>query len=502
MNAVQTVCASSAPVQNWDQINWTGCERQVRRLQARIVKATREGRWGKVKALQRLLTHSFSGKALAVKRVTKNKGKRTSGVDHVRWSTAQAKLKAIGSLQRRGYKPLPLKRVWIPKTNGKLRALGIPTMKDRAQQANYLQALEPIAETLADGNSYGFRRGRSTADAVEQCFNVLSRANAVEWVLEGDIAGCFDHISHEWMLNHIPMDTTILQSWLKAGYLEYLNWFATEEGTPQGGIISPTLANFTLDGLEALLERRFFPTHKQGQSIYPKVHLVRYADDFIITGSSRELLESEVKPLVEIFLQERGLQLSLEKTRVTHIRDGFDFLGQNFRKHGNKLLVTPAKKNTKAFLEKVRGIIEANKSTSQQNLIEQLNPVIRGWVNYHRHCSATRAFWRVDFEIWRKLWRWGRRRHPEKNAAWVRARYFHPIGGRIWTFAVDTGERTSAGQPLFKKLVYAVDTSIRRHIKIRVEANPFDPEWQSYFADRAFYQRFGITRQQAGITLS
>jgi len=206
--------------------------------------------------------------------------------------------------------------------------------------------------------------------------------------------------------------------------------------------------------------------------------------------------------LVEAFLQERGLQLSPEKTKVTHIQDGFDFLGQHFRKHGSKLLVTPSKKNTKAFLEKVRDIIGANKSASQQNLIAQLNPVIRGWANYHRHCSAKRAFERVDFEIWRKLWRWSRRRHPDKNAGWVRARYFHAIGGRAWTFAVDTGERTPANQPSYQKLVYAAETSIRRHIKVRAEANPFDPEWQSYFTDRAFYQRFGITRQQAGITPS
>ena len=223
------------------------------------------------------------------------------------------------------------------------------------------------------------------------------------------------------------------------------------------------------------------------------------ATHLIITGSSRELLEMEVKPLVEVFLQERGLQLSPEKTKLTHIRDGFDFLGQNFRKHGSKLLVTPSKKNTKAFLEKVRAIIETNLSTGQQDLIEQLNPVIRGWANYHRYCSASRTFGRVDREIWRKLWQWSRRRHPDKNAAWVKARYFHLIGGRAWTFAVDTGGRTPAGQPFYKKLAYAADTSIRRHIKVRAEANPFDLEWASYFADRVFYQRFGITRQEAGI---
>jgi hypothetical protein len=192
MNVDSSACASSATAEHWDQVNWKQCERQVARLQARIVKASREGRWSKVKSLQRLLTCSFSGKALAVKRVTENKGKRTSGVDHVLWSTPQSKLKAIASLQRRGYRPLPLRRVHIPKSNGKLRPLSIPVMKDRAMQALYLMALEPVTETYADPNSYGFRKGRSTADAIEQCFKFLSKSDAPEWILEGDIKGCFD----------------------------------------------------------------------------------------------------------------------------------------------------------------------------------------------------------------------------------------------------------------------------------------------------------------------
>ena len=239
MNTGNSVCASSDRTTKWDQLDWPRHERQVRRLQARIVKATRDGRWGKVKALQRLLTHSFSGKALAVKRVTGNQGKRTPGVDGAIWLTSGAKDKAIGSLRRRGYQPQPLRRVYIAKANGKLRPLGIPTMKDRAMQALHLLALAPVAETTADPNSYGFRPARSTADAIGQCFFLFSQEGGAKWVMEGDIQSCFDRISHEWMLNHLPMDREVLAKWLRAGYVENRTLFPTTEGTPQGGIVTP-----------------------------------------------------------------------------------------------------------------------------------------------------------------------------------------------------------------------------------------------------------------------
>jgi RNA-directed DNA polymerase len=219
---------------------------------ARIVKATREGRSGKVKALQWMLTHSFSGKALAVRRVTENQSKKTPGVDSITWFTPEAKFQAILSLKRHGYRPQSLRRIYIPKANGKMRPLGIPTLKDRAMQALYLLALEPVAETTADGRSFGFRPERSTADAMEQYFKTLSRkVVAPQWILEGDIKGCFDNISHDWLLANIPTDRTILKKWLKAGCMEDRQLFPTEAGTPQGGIISPTLANFVWDGLEA-----------------------------------------------------------------------------------------------------------------------------------------------------------------------------------------------------------------------------------------------------------
>jgi len=500
MNVDSSMCASSGRAQDWDQMDWSKYERHVRRLQARIVKATREGRWNKVKTLQRLLTHSFSGKALAVKRVTENQGKRTSGVDGVLWSTPAAKLKAIESMQHRGYRPLPLRRVYIPKANGKQRPLGIPVMSDRAMQALHLLALAPIAETTADPDSYGFRPERSTVDAMSQCFKVLSFKRSPQWILEGDIKGCFDHISHSWMGKNIPMDKTVLHQWLKAGYVEKRILFPTEEGTPQGGIVSPTLANMTLDGLQPLLAKHF-PREKwkDGKKWSPKVNLVRYADDFIITGDSKELLENEVRPLVEQFLTERGLTLSPDKTRITHIDEGFDFLGQNLRKYDGKPLVKPSKKNVHAFLEKVRGIIGANGTVPQAMLIDRLNPVIRGWANYHQHAAATGTFDRVDHEIWRRIWRWARRRHPNKSATWVKKRYFPALDGRSWVFAAHAGERTAEGKPVWKRLARASNTKIRRHIKIRRDANPFDPTWQPYFQERAFRKKFGISRHQAGI---
>jgi len=463
------------------------------------VKATREGRWGKVKALQRLLTHSFSGKALAVKRVTENQGKRTAGVDHVLWRTAAAKLEAIRSLRSRGYRPLPLRRVYIPKANGKRRALGIPAMIDRAQQALYLQGLEPIAETLADPHSYGFRPERSTADAIEQCFKLLSKADAPEWILEGDIKSCFDQISHPWMLQHIPMDTEVLRKWLQAGYVEEGIRFPTEAGTPQGGIASPALANMTLDGLAGLLAQRFPRKQVDGVRTCPKVHLVRYADDFIITGGTKELLEKEVWPVVEQFLCDRGLQLSPEKTRITHISQGFDFLGQHLRAFEGKLVIRPSKKNTHAFLEKVRQLIKVNANADQATLIRTLNPVIRGWANYHRHVSAKATFRRVDHEIWQALWRWAKRRHHNKGSRWIRKRYFHSIDSCSWVFAVDTGERLQSGQTIWHRLVRTGRIPIQRFVKIRADANPFDPHWYDYFGDRAFFKQFGISRRQAGI---
>ena len=473
-----SVGAASHGAETWHSIDWAQAHRIVRRLQARIVKATQEGKRGKVKALQRLLTHSFSGKALAVKRVTENQGKRTPGVDGKTWNTPQEKAVAIQMLRQRGYHPKPLRRIYIPKSNGGKRPLSIPCMSCRAMQALYLLALDPVAETTADPNSYGFRKERSPADAIEQCFKALGKARSPQWILEGDIKACFDKISHDWLLTHIPMDKSILRKWLKAGFMEKQVLHPTEEGTPQGGICSPVIANLALDGLERkLLER--YPKPKTGYNA--KVNFVRFADDFIVTGISKELLEQEVKPLVEQFMRERGLTLSAEKTVITHIEDGFDFLGQNVRKYHGKLIIKPSRKNVSTFLRKVRTLIKTSKQATAGNLIVQLNLLIRGWANYHQHVVSKVTFAKVGHAIFKALWRWAKRRHPNKSKQWIKERYFKSITGKNWVFY---GLLATKEGVVENYLLYPAYVPIKRHVKIKGEANPYDPAWEVYFEKR------------------
>jgi RNA-directed DNA polymerase len=357
-------------------------------------------------------------------------------------------------------------------------------MKDRSQQALHLLALDPVVETTADKNSYGFRQQRSCADAIEQCFKTLVKPHP-QWILEGDIKSCFDRISHDWLLAHVPMDRAILQKWLKSGYMEKHILHETADGTPQGGIISPALANCALDGLERLLKEKF-PTKKPLWSLggkFPCVNLIRYADDFVITGRTKELLEGEIKPLVEQFLHERGLALSPAKTVITHVEKGFDFLGQNVRKYPNgKLLIKPSKKNSKTFLDGIRGNIKAALGMSAADLIHWLNPKIRGWSNYHRHVVSKRVFARVDNAIFIRLWQWARRRHPKKSFRWLKQKYFEQHGGNNWSFFGESCD--DEGKPHKVRLLRASRTPIQRHVKIKSAANPYDPAHETYFEKR------------------
>lgn len=340
--AVKTITgAPSARADNWKSIDWQLVERRVKRLQMRIAKAAKEKRHGKAKSLQWLLTHSYDAKLMAIKRVTGNRGGKTAGVDNIVWTTPKQKMQAVKALNRRGYRAQPLRRIYIPKKNHQQRPLDIPTLKCRAMQALYLLALEPIAELKADKNAYGFRQERCCADAIEQCFRALAKKSSAQWILEGDIKSWFNKISHDWLQSNIPMDKKMLNQWLKSGYEYKHELYVTEEGIAQGSIISPTWLNMTLSGLEEAVK-----------SVVPKrskVNITIYADDFIITGNSKEILEATVIPAVTNFLRVRGLELSKEKTRITHINDGFDFLGFNIRKYQGKLLIKPSKNNIKVL---------------------------------------------------------------------------------------------------------------------------------------------------------
>ncbi len=473
--AVMPLTGASSTSTQWDSIDWKTAEAEVHRLQTRIAKAMREGRHGRAKALQWLLTHSFHAKLIAVKRVVQNKGGETPGVDKVIWKTSQQKLKAAQSLKRKGYKTLPLRRIYIPKKDGRKRPLSIPAMKCRAMQALHLLALQPVAEILADKNSYGFRPKRSTADALEACFISLARKCSAQFILEADIRSCFDKISHKWLRDNIPMDKEILSKWLTAGYIDEGTFYQTEEGTPQGGLVSPTLLVITLSGLEETIKR---VTSKRTD----KINVVIYADDFIITGASKEVLEQKVKPAVESFLCERGLELSQEKTRITNIDEGFDFLGVNIRKFRSKLILKPSEKSVKNFLSDIRNVIKSNPTAKAESLIQLLNPKIRGWANHFRHVCAKRTFNYVDNCIFEALWRWVHRRHPKQGGPWRKRKYFRCEKLRNWIFSAKTskGKDTVAYIDLFK----ASSVPIKRHVKIRAEATPFDPAYKAYFLRR------------------
>jgi RNA-directed DNA polymerase len=465
MNAIGVIEGPQGATAHWSSIDWAKIRRHVRRLQARIVKAVRAGKWHRVRCLQRLLANSFAAKLLAVKRVSSNRGKRSAGVDGLVLETPAQKWRQAQQLNAKDYKPKPLRQTYIPKKNGKRRPLGIPVQADRPLQALELLALDPVSETLADKCSYGFRQGRCAQDAMAACFQALCQQTSAEWILEGDIRGCFDHLDHTWLVEHVPTQKGKLRAWLQAGYLERGMFQPTAKGTPQGGIISPTAANMALDGLEGRLKTHFKGRHK--------VHLVRYADDFVITGASRALLEDEVMPLVVQFLAERGLELAEEKTRIVHIDQGFDFLGFNVRKYNGKLLIKPAKSSIAAVKEKVRETLRTGRSLPQGILIRRLNPVLRGWGHYYRHVVSKEVFNDIDHATWRMTWNWAKRRHPQRSRKWVKDRYFARKEGCDWVF-------TDGSLALFRML----SIPIRRHVLIRGASNPYDPAYASYFAAR------------------
>lgn len=459
------------------KFNFNKIRKNVRKLQMRIAKAMSQNNFRKVKSLSKLLTNSFCAKLTAVHKVITNKGGKTAGVDNKVWKIDEIENQAK-TLNRRGYRPKPLKRIYIPKKNGKKRPLGIPTMKDRAMQALHLLALEPIAECKADANSYGFRVYRACRDAQSQVFKALSQKTCAKYIFEADIKACFDNIDHNWLLNNILSDKEILRKWLKAGYIESKNLYPTKNGTPQGGIISPTLMNLALDGLETVIRKKF-PYWKSGH----KVNFIRYADDFIITAASREIIENEIKPIVISFLEKRGLSLSQEKTKITHINDGFDFLSQNTRKYRNdKVLQKPSKKAIKSIKNKLKQIVFKNLGASPKELILQLNSVLRGWTNYHKHIVSKNIFTEIDYYLWRLLGHWCKRRHATKSWKWIRNKYF-ALSNENSSFSVLDKSKNGKVLKVYK-IFRAGRVPIIRHIKIKSSVNYFASSDKEYFIKR------------------
>ena len=456
----------------WRNIDWSKHERIVRRLQVRIAKATRLGKWKLVERLQYLLTSSFSAKLLAVKKVATNKGKNTAGIDNVTWITDADKYNAALNLKARSYKAKALRRTYIPKAKGKKRSLGIPTMHDRAFQALWVMALEPVAETTADHHSYGFRQYRSVADAIKQCHFALSKRNSTRWVLEGDIKACFDKIDHQWMIDNIPMNKSVLQQWLKAGYIDKNVFHETREGTPQGGVASPVLANMVLDGMADAIKRAV-PKGK-------KVNFVRYADDFICTAKSANLLEEYVLPAIRSFLKERGLALSEEKTHITNIRKGITFLGYHLKKFGHKLVTRPAAETMKKFLHRVFHKLENLRSRVHLDVIKETNRMLNGFAN--AFILGERKFLStIDHKVYQKLRRELRRRHPKKSAKWINETYFKKVQRYKWTFFAHEQKGNA------KKTHHLLQMSSiqwENYVKIRAKATPFDPEFTPYLRQR------------------
>lgn len=427
---------------NWTGVNWSKVEKTITNLQHRITKATERGQHRKVRDLQRLLNRSLSARLKAVRIVAQeNSGKKTPGIDGEVWTTPNRKLQAALGLRRR-HRTKPLRRVHI-QSNGETRPLGIPCMNDRARQALWKVSLLPCVEATSDLNSYGFRPYRGCWDANSHIRKLLDKSRSPKWILDADIEKCFDTINHDWLLEHTPMETKVLKSWLKAGYIESSDLFPTEKGTPQGGVISPTLANSTLDGLEKFLEKTFRPGYGiscNGKKVRKRtcIKLVRYADDFIVTGRSRRQLE-RVKKAIGEFLEPRGLKIN-DKTSIRHINEGFDFLGWNFRKYNNTFLCKISKKSLSNHRKEIKYLTKTIHCPEQ--LIIKLNSKIRGWMNYHRCCNGIWKEWgHMNKYTFERLMKWGRRRHSNKSKKWIFNKYWKRVNKR-WTFTITLNDIT------------------------------------------------------------
>ena len=482
--------------------------------------------------------------ALAYQKLSQNAGNYTKGTDGQTIDGMSIKHihSIIGQLKDESYRPCPARRIYIPKKNGKQRPLGIPAFKDKLVQEVVRMILESIYEGHFEDCSHGFRphRGCHTAMA-----SLQKGGTGARWFIEGDIKGFFDNINHDVLIGILAERINderflrLIRKFLKAGYMEQWEYKNSYIGTPQGGIISPILANIYLDKLDKFmrnyinvfnkgkarvrnpeykrvanrkdkrvkklknetdeqkkeaLRREIAILHREMQQLpatldmdenFKRMRYVRYADDFIVTTKDKETIETVILPLIREFMAERGLMLSEEKTKITHISEGFDFLGFNIReyKSNGKLLTKPSKNAMKSFCDKVRTKIKSNKSAKASSLIRMLNHMIPGWANYYRYGASSKAFSRVDFEIYKTLWQWARRRHPKKGMHWIKDKYFKQLHGRDWCFAATTKNKKS-GKESTLRLKRLADTPIQKYVRVRTNVNPYDPADAPYYARR------------------
>ena len=511
----------------WSQIDWREVELRVFKLQKRIYRASQSGDVAKVHKLQRLLLRSWCAKLLAVRRISQdNQGKNTAGVDGVKSLSPKQRLSLAESLTLTG-KGESLRRVWIPKPGRKeKRGLGIPVMEDRARQALLKLALEPEWEAKFEPNSYGFRPGRSCHDAEQAIFNAIRYKP--KWVLDADISKCFDRINHDVLLqklNTIPTIARQIRAWLKSGVLDRGDWMPTNEGTPQGGVISPLLANIALHGLEDYI-KQWAETWKGGkQANRISISLIRYADDFVVLHKDKSIIQ-QAKTLIEQWLHGSGLEISESKTRICHTlydseekKAGFDFLGWNIRQYeigknhsgknthgkllGFKTIIKPSDKSVKTHYEKIVSVLDSMKGKSQEVIIDKLNPIIVGWCNYHKTVCSKETFSHIDNLVWNKLRRWIKSRHPNKTLKWCTERYFHltkekNLDGEDrdtkWVFSTPSNIPNSpvAGTHELRKHAW---TPIERHIKIEGSRSPYDGDWWYWSKRRGEYP--GVSKRVA-----